>query len=96
MRRFWPVVLVLMFLPTITLAEDIPTGGLTMDEVVTWLQSQSYTTQIVPDSDGTKHVRIFYKGLKLGVYTYDCSGDRCGSFSSAPGGQRTAVSTCLA
>jgi len=85
MRRFWPVVLVLMFLPTIALAEDIPAGGLTMAEVVTWLQSQNYTTQIVPDTDGTKHVRIFYKGLKLGIYTYDCSGDRCGSLQLSAG-----------
>jgi Putative bacterial sensory transduction regulator len=84
-RRFWFVALVLAFLPTIALAQDIPTGGLTMDEVITWLQSQNYSTQIVPDTDGTNHVRIFYRGLKLGVYRYDCSGDRCGSLQFSAG-----------
>ena len=77
--------LVLMFLPTLALAEDIPSGGLTMEEVVTWLQSQNYTTQIVPDTDGTKHLRIFYKGFKIGVYTFDCSSDRCGSLQFSAG-----------
>lgn len=86
MRRFWPAVLVLMLLPTNALAEDIPSGGLTMNEIVTWLQSQSYTTEIVPDTDGTKHVRVYYKGLKLGVYAFDCrGGDRCGSLQFSVG-----------
>jgi hypothetical protein len=66
-------------------ARDVPAGGLTLDDVVAWLQSQGYKAELVTDSDGKVHVSSASDGVKFGVYMFDCSGDHCGSIQFAAG-----------
>lgn len=67
-------------------AKDIPEGGFTLDDVVSWLQSKGYQAQITTGSDGTKHVSSTTSGVKFGVYMFDCNGGaRCGSMQFSAG-----------
>jgi|HubBroStandDraft_5_1064220.scaffolds.fasta_scaffold719027_1 hypothetical protein len=70
-------------------AKDIPAGGLTLNEVVAWLQAAGYRAQIVADSDGKSHVSSATQGVDFGVYIYDCNKDgRCGSIQFSAGWAR--------
>ena len=66
-------------------ATPIPDGGLTRAEVASWLQGQGYASEPVADKDGTQHLLFMYQAAKVGVYMYDCSGDRCGSLQFSVG-----------
>jgi hypothetical protein len=66
-------------------ARDIPAGGLTIGEVVTWLQGEGYKAQIITGDDGKQHVSSESSGIKFGVYVFDCKADRCGSFQFSAG-----------
>jgi hypothetical protein len=66
-------------------ARAIPAAGLSLQDVVAWLQSAGYTTEIVPDKDGTSHIRSSYNGVKVGVYMFDCKNASCGSVQFSAG-----------
>jgi hypothetical protein len=66
-------------------ARDIPSGGLTREEVVTWLQGAGYQAQIVTDSAGKVFVSSAWGGHNFGVYMFDCNADRCGSIQFSAG-----------
>jgi hypothetical protein len=66
-------------------ARDIPPGGFTVGDVVTWLQSKGYQAQIVTGTDGTAHVASASGGVDFGVYMFDCKDDRCGSMQFSAG-----------
>ena len=66
-------------------ATPIPAGGLTVAEISSWLQGRGYASETVPDKDGTQHLRTTYQGVIVGVYMFDCSGDRCGSLQFSSG-----------
>jgi hypothetical protein len=68
-----------------TNATPIPDGGLTRAEVASWLQTQGYASEAVADNDGTQHLRFTYQDVRVGVYMFDCSGDRCGSLQFSVG-----------
>jgi hypothetical protein len=67
-------------------ARDMPAGGLTIDDVVAWLQSGGYKAEVTSDNNG-KHVESASGGTNFGVYMYDCKDDRCGSIQFAAGWQ---------
>ena len=66
-------------------ARDIPAAGLTVEDVVSWLQGVGYPAQIVTANNGTRHVDSTVLGLKFSVYLDDCNGDHCGSIQFAAG-----------
>jgi Putative bacterial sensory transduction regulator len=66
-------------------ARNIPTAGLAIPDVVAWLQAAGYTTEVVPDKDGTSHIRSNYSGVKVGVYMFDCKNSVCGSLQFSAG-----------
>src|SRR5208282_5567130 len=66
-------------------ARDIPVAGLSIQDVVTWLQGIGYTTEIVADKDGSSHIRSNYNGVKVGVYMFDCKNAVCGSLQFSAG-----------
>lgn len=66
-------------------AEALPTDGLTLSEASAWLASQGYASEVIPDKDGTSHLRALYNGVKVGVYMFDCMGGRCGSLQFSSG-----------
>jgi hypothetical protein len=67
-------------------AKDIPAGGLTVSDVVAWLQTAGYRAQIVADNDGKSHVSSATQGVNFGVYMFDCNKDgRCASIQFSAG-----------
>jgi hypothetical protein len=66
-------------------ARDIPAGGLTLAELNAWMQSKGHAPEVVPDKDGTSHLRTVIGGVKCGLYLFDCIGGRCGSIQFSAG-----------
>lgn len=59
-------------------AQTIPADGLTINDVVTWLQARGYPAQIV-NQDGKVHVRSQFGSSVFNIMMFDCKADRCGS-----------------
>ena len=57
----------------------IPEGGLTMEEVVAWLQSGGYFATVVTGDSGKRHIEISSQGTKFNIMTPGCQSGRCGS-----------------
>jgi hypothetical protein len=67
-------------------ARDIPSDGITIEEVQSWLQAQGMEAQITNDGAGHTIVSSKLGGTKFGVYMFDCNnGKRCGSIQFAAG-----------
>lgn len=66
-------------------AKPIPAGGLTIGDVVGWLQEAGYRAQIAHESSGKSYVQSATGGTDFGVYMFDCKKDRCGSIQFAAG-----------
>jgi hypothetical protein len=71
-------------------ARDIPSGGLTYEEVASWLHASGYPATIKPDqSDGAKPeeriVSSSIDGVNYDIYFYGCSAGRCDSIQYAAG-----------
>jgi hypothetical protein len=65
--------------PAAALMHPIPDGGLTMEEVVGWLQSAGYSAKVVADENSKRHIVSATQGSPLNIYLRDCAGDRCAS-----------------
>jgi hypothetical protein len=76
---------ILMMASSAAWAREIPTPGMTIDDVVSWLQSKGYQAQVETAADGTRHVMSLTGGVKFGVYLFDCKGDTCGSMQFSAG-----------
>lgn len=66
-------------------ARDISKDGLTVQDVVAWLQDKGMKADVKTADDGTKYVDTALDGVGFQVYQYDCNGDRCGSLQFAAG-----------
>jgi hypothetical protein len=66
-------------------AAGLPSGGLTRSEVSAWLAGQGYVAQEKASDDGSVHLTSSYGGVNVGVYMFDCKGDRCGSLQFSSG-----------
>ncbi len=71
-------------------ARDIPRGGLTYEEVATWLRASGYPATVKQDtSDGAKSyeriVSSSIDGVNYDIYFYGCSDGRCDSIQYAAG-----------
>jgi hypothetical protein len=78
--------LVISFSSGAAMAKDIPAGGLTVEEIQSWLQSAGYKAEIQTSKDGTKNVYSAADGTGFHIYPYDCKkGPRCASFQFSVG-----------
>ncbi len=60
-------------------AHDLPKGGMTLEDVVSWLQGAGYQAKVVTDKEGKKTVDSAADGTAFHVGFYDCQDQRCGS-----------------
>ena len=63
----------------------IPDGGLTVEEVSAWLESEGYTAKIVTGESGNRHILTNSQGSPLNIFLGDCKGERCASLELAAG-----------
>ena len=63
----------------------IPDGGLTVEEVATWLEGEGYTVKIVTGESGNRHILTNTQGSPLNIFFGDCKGERCASLELAAG-----------
>ncbi len=68
------------------LARDIPSGGVTVEDVVSWLQAKGLEAKADKTKAGADYVDTAIDGDKFQVYLYDCNdGPRCGSIQFSAG-----------
>lgn len=64
---------------TAAYAQAIPDGGLTFDQIVTWLHKAGYKAEIKTDSDGKRNIYSAAEGTNFHISQYDCKAGVCGS-----------------
>jgi hypothetical protein len=62
-----------------TLMHPIPDGGLTLEEVVAWLQSGGYSAKVVTAESGKRHIVTNSRGTPFDIFTPGCQEGRCAS-----------------
>jgi hypothetical protein len=73
-------------LSTASFAKDLPAGGMTIDELVKWLQDGGYKAEIQTAEDGTKSIHSSADGTGFNIDLYDCKNTpRCGSIEFSVG-----------
>jgi hypothetical protein len=71
--------------PPPSLMHPIPAGGLTIEDVVAWLQSAGYSAKVVTAENGNRHIVSNTMGTPFNVFVGDCQGERCASIELAAG-----------
>jgi hypothetical protein len=66
-------------------ARDIPTGGMTADDVASWLHSKGYKAEISKADNGRPKIASATQGINFYVHFYDCKNDRCASIQFVAG-----------
>ena len=71
-------------------ARDLPSGGMTYEEVASWLRASGYPAVVKPDqSAGAKPeeriVSSSVDGVNFDIYFYQCNEGRCSSIQYAAG-----------
>lgn len=66
-------------------AKDLPEGGLTAQEVASWLQKNGYRGDISTTSEGRPKVASATQGINFFIHFFDCKGDRCASIQFSAG-----------
>ncbi|HEY5347993.1 MAG TPA: YbjN domain-containing protein [Rhizomicrobium sp.] len=60
-------------------AKDIPAQGISIQDVVTWLQGKGYQAQVMTEANGTPYVHSGANGNAFNIMLYDCKDGNCGS-----------------
>ena len=63
----------------------IPDGGLTIEELAAWLESEGYSVSFVTGESGRRHIVTKSQGSPLNIFQGDCKGERCASLEFATG-----------
>lgn len=63
----------------------IPYGGLTIEEVAAWLESEGYSVDFHTSESGKRHIVTKTQGSPLNIFLGDCKGERCASLELATG-----------
>jgi hypothetical protein len=66
-------------------AKDIPKGGLTLDETVSWLQGGGYKAEVKTLKSGDRYISTAAEGMNFDVYLDDCKDKRCASLEFVAG-----------
>jgi putative sensory transduction regulator len=61
------------------LTHPIPDGGLTLEEVIAWLQSGGYAAKVVTREDCKRHIESWSSGTLFNIFTPGCQSGRCSS-----------------
>lgn len=67
------------------LARPLPPGGLTRQEVVTWLEDKGYEADLHAGEGGEMIVSSTVSGVNYDISFYDCVKGRCGAISFQAG-----------
>jgi|SRR4051794_17010794 hypothetical protein len=78
-------VLALAFAAQPAVARDWPAGGVTRQEIATWLNSRGLTASIHDNGLGENIVSTTIGKVNFDVYFYACASERCGSLQFAAG-----------
>jgi hypothetical protein len=65
-------ILALVLAPAPAPAKDLPSGGLTVEEVASWLQSAGYPAKIQTEKDGSQTIQSAADGADFHIDMYDC------------------------
>jgi hypothetical protein len=63
--------------PSATSLHPIPDEGLTLEEIVAWLQSGGYSAQVVTGESGKRHIESSSQGARFNIMTPGCQSGRC-------------------
>ena len=85
MRHLIAAAAALALIPGAALAKDLPAGGLTLEEIATWLQGEGYKAEIQTADDGSRNIYSSSDGGNFHIDTYDCKEGRCGSLQFSVG-----------
>jgi hypothetical protein len=68
-------------------ARDLPAGGMTADEIATWLRISNYPATVKPNTTQSNGqiVSSTVDGINFDIYLYDCTGARCRSIQYSAG-----------
>lgn len=67
--------------PATSPMHPIPEGGLSLEEIVAWLQSGGYSAKVVTAESGNRHILSNTQGVPFDVFTPGCMSGRCTSLS---------------
>lgn len=67
--------------PAMTPMHPIPDGGLTLEEIVAWLQGGGYSAKVVIAEDSKRHILSYTQGVPFDVFTPGCTDGRCASIT---------------
>lgn len=67
-------------------AKDLPSGGLTREDVMNWLRDKGYAAEMKYDETAKdNYVSASSDGVNWSVYLYGCTDNRCTSFQYSAG-----------
>lgn len=66
-------------------ARNLPQGGVTREEIVSWLGQRGLTGKIKVDEHGESIVKTAADGINFDIYFMGCSAGRCNSVQFAAG-----------
>ena len=66
-------------------AKDLPDGGMTLEEIVSWMKAEGLPAEIKTADDGSRTITSSFDGATFHVYVYDCKDARCGSLQFSEG-----------
>lgn len=66
-------------------AKPLPSGGLTAQEVASWLQSRGYKADLGTTDHGAPLISSATQGVNFKVHFYDCKEGRCASIQLLAG-----------
>ncbi len=71
--------------PSAASIRPIPDGGLTIEELSAWIESEGYAVKFVTGESGKRHIETSTQGFPLNIFLGDCKGERCASLELAAG-----------
>lgn len=66
-------------------ATDLPSGGVTRQEVADWLTRSGHSAKVSTLSTGSRVVSSSIGGVNFDIYFYSCTGERCRGLQYAAG-----------
>lgn len=66
--------------PALAAAKDLPAGGMTIEDVISWLQDAGYQAKVITNTDASRTITSAAEGSAFHIDLHDCNGDtRCAS-----------------
>ena len=66
-------------------ATDLPKGGMSVQEIQSWLTGAGYKAEIAKDGEGDSYLKSATDGVGFEIHFYDCKQDRCASLQFIAG-----------